>query len=83
MQFQADVLGVPVIRPTVTETTAAGAAYLAGLGVGFWRDVSEVARIWQPERTFSPALDTDARQAAYQAWRAAVQRARSFPATTE
>ncbi len=46
MQFQADILGVPVIRPTVTETTAAGAAYLAGLGVGFWRDVSEVGRIW-------------------------------------
>ncbi len=77
MQFQADILGVPVIRPTVTETTAAGAAYLAGLGVGFWRDVSEVARIWQPERTFSPALDVDARQAAYQAWRSAVRRARS------
>jgi glycerol kinase len=78
MQFQADILGVPVIRPTVTETTAAGAAYLAGLGVGFWRDVSEVGRIWQPERAFEPTLNADARLAAYHAWRTAVRRARSI-----
>ncbi|MGQ9897879.1 MAG: glycerol kinase GlpK [Acidobacteriota bacterium] len=83
MQFQADILGVPVVRPTVTETTAAGAAYLAGLGIGLLRDVSEVAHIWKPERTFQPTLDAEARLAAYQDWRAAVQRARSIPVVAE
>src|SRR3954463_6847101 len=56
MQFQADVLGVPVVRPRVTETTALGAAYLAGLGVGFWRSPDELARNWQVERRFEPRM---------------------------
>jgi glycerol kinase len=56
MQFQADVLGVPVVRPRITETTALGAAYLAGLGVGFWRSPEELARIWPVERRFAPAM---------------------------
>ncbi len=77
MQFQADALGVPVVRPTVTETTAAGAAYLAGLGVGFWRDLPEVRRVWQRERVFEPTPNAAARESGYTAWLAAVRRARS------
>lgn len=77
MQFQADALGVPVVRPTVTETTAAGAAYLAGLGVGFWRDLSEIGRVWRRERVFEPTPNAPAREAGYAAWQAAVRRARS------
>ena len=56
MQFQADLLGVPVVRPTVTETTAIGAAYLAGLAVGFWASPEEIARQWQSERRFEPSM---------------------------
>ncbi len=56
MQFQADLLGVPVVRPTVTETTALGAAYLAGLAVGFWASAEEIARQWQSERRFEPRM---------------------------
>ena len=55
MQFQADLLGVPVVRPRVTETTALGAAYLAGLSVGFWESMDEVAANWQVDRRFEPA----------------------------
>ena len=59
MQFQADLLGVPVVRPQVTETTALGAAYLAGLGVGFWRSQAEVAANWRIDRVFEPAMSRD------------------------
>ena len=54
MQFQADLLGVPVVRPAVTETTALGAAYLAGLAVGFWSSADEIARQWRVDRRFEP-----------------------------
>jgi glycerol kinase len=57
MQFQADLLGVPVVRPKETETTALGAAFLAGLAVGYWRDRSEIGRLRQVEHTFVPAMD--------------------------
>jgi glycerol kinase len=56
MQFQADILGVPVVRPKVAETTALGAAYLAGLAVGYWRDPADVAANWQVDRRFEPAM---------------------------
>ena len=56
MQFQADLLGVPVVRPAVTETTALGAAYLAGLAVGFWQSVDEITGQWQVDRRFEPAM---------------------------
>ena len=78
MQFQADILGVPVQRPTVTETTALGAAYLAGLAVGFWGSQDEIARQWQLERTFEPAMSADQRETLYARWQAAVERARSW-----
>ena len=74
MQFQADLLGRDVDRPAQVETTALGAAFLAGLGVGFWSGPLELERARHTERRFSPAWDEPARTAAIQAWRAAVQR---------
>ena len=78
MQFQADVLGVPVVRPAVTETTALGAAYLAGLAVGYWNSQQEIAVQWQVERRFEPAMSLDERTERLAAWRRAVQRAQQW-----
>jgi glycerol kinase len=74
MQCQADLLGVPVVRPRIIETTALGAAYLAGLTVGLWRDVDEIARHWQIEKIFEPQLSRDAAAQRMADWRRAVQR---------
>ena len=57
MQFQADILGVPVVRPVVAETTALGAAYAAGLAVGYWSNLDDLRRNWQVDRTWQPAMD--------------------------
>ncbi|MDB5901118.1 MAG: glpK [Ramlibacter sp.] len=78
MQMQADFLGVPVVRPQVTETTALGAAYLAGLATGFWRDADEIARQWQADRRFEPRMDESARTAKLARWRDAVERAKRW-----
>jgi glycerol kinase len=78
MQFQADILGVPVVRPVVTETTALGAAYLAGLAVNYWNSQEEVAAQWQMERSFFPAMDTGERAERLAQWRRAVERARAW-----
>jgi glycerol kinase len=78
MQFQADLLGVPVRRPAVLETTALGAAYLAGLAAGFWHDRQELAAHWQLEREFTPALPADAREKLLQRWQQAVSRSRAW-----
>jgi glycerol kinase len=78
MQMQADVLGVPVVRPKVTETTALGAAYLAGLATGFWRDADEIAAQWQVERRFEPRVAESDRQAKLARWREAVERAKGW-----
>ena len=78
MQFQADLLGVPVIRPRVSETTALGAAYLAGLAVGYWKDQREIARQWQSDRRFRPAAKTVARQHLIAGWNKALARARHW-----
>ena len=75
MQTQADVIGAPVLRPTCVESTAMGAAYLAGLAVGFWRDQAEIRRIWAVDRTFEPQLDAKSRDARLHGWHRAVQRA--------
>ncbi|WP_432239834.1 glycerol kinase GlpK [Herbaspirillum robiniae] len=72
MQFQADMLGVQVVRPQVTETTALGAAYLAGLATGFWDSQEEIASMWQVEREFDPAMAPDQRQELLDRWRRAV-----------
>ena len=74
MQFQADVLNVPVVRPAITETTALGAAYLAGLGVSFWTSVEEIAGFWQIDRRFEPGMSDDQRLHLLTSWRRAVQR---------
>jgi glycerol kinase len=79
MQFQADLLGVPVVRPKVLETTAQGAAYLAGLAVGYWKDQAELAALWEKDRVFEPRMPPDQAQARLAAWRAAVSRVRSTP----
>jgi glycerol kinase len=75
MQFQADALACPVVRPVVRETTALGAAYLAGLAVGFWSGREEIARNWAEERRFMPAMAADRREELFAAWRRAVSRA--------
>ena len=75
MQFQADILGVPVERPEIIETTALGAAYLAGLAVGFWKDQSMVAERRQVNRKFIPSMNEDKRKELYDNWKKAVKRA--------
>jgi glycerol kinase len=74
MQFQADVLGVPVRRPVVAETTALGAAYLAGLAVGYWEDLEELKRNWSVQCEYRPVMPVDQRDAKYGRWRKAVER---------
>jgi glycerol kinase len=74
MQFQSDVLGVSVQRPVVHETTALGAAYLAGLAVGFWQDANDVRRNWALDREFKPAMRNDRREQLYGRWKQAVTR---------
>jgi glycerol kinase len=78
MQFQADLLGVPVIRPRVTETTALGAAYLAGLAVGFWSSRDEIAAQWQAERRFDPRMPAARREEAMARWARAVAHAKGW-----
>ena len=74
MQLQADILGVRVVRPVVTETTALGAAYAAGLAVGFWPDLETLRSQWSADREWTPRWSTDEREAAYDRWRKAVER---------
>jgi glycerol kinase len=74
MQIQADVLGVDVVRPVVAETTALGAAYAAGLGVGFWKDPEDLRQNWQEDRRWAPAISQDQRDEGYAGWTKAVQR---------
>jgi glycerol kinase len=78
MQMQANLLGVPVVRPRVTETTALGAAYLAGLAVGFWENEEEIAALWSRERVFDPALSREAAAARFAEWKRAVERSRDW-----
>ena len=78
MQFQADILGVPVVRPRITETTALGAAYLAGLAVGHWRDGAEIASQWQVDREFEPAMERGRAQELIADWHKAVERAKNW-----
>ena len=78
MQFQADILGAPVERPQIIETTALGAAYLAGLAVGFWPDRATIANHWKMERKFTPAMETTTRTHLYTGWKKAVKRAMAW-----
>jgi len=78
MQFQADILGVPVVRPKVLETTALGAGYLAGLAVGYWKDAADVAANWKVDRVFEPAMDAGRVQQLLAGWKKAVDRAKHW-----
>jgi glycerol kinase len=78
VQFQSDVLNTPVVRPKVTETTALGAAYLAGLAVGYWSNLEDVAAHWSVEKKFSPQMKDETRQSLKRNWKRAVERARGW-----
>jgi glycerol kinase len=78
MQFQADILGVPVVIQATTETTALGAAYLAGLAVGFWKDQSQIATNYRVKRKFIPRMSSKERESLYRTWKKAVERARGW-----
>lgn len=78
MQFQCDLLGVPVERPVVNETTALGAAYLAGLAVGFWRSKDEIITNWQLDHRFQVGKDDEWRQTLYAGWKQAVHATMQF-----
>jgi glycerol kinase len=82
MQFQADILQVPVVRPKVIETTALGAAYLGGLAVGFWKNREDVSRSWQVDRTFEPAMSADEATHRRARWKEALSRARDWEERT-
>jgi glycerol kinase len=74
MQFQADILNVPVVRPKVSETTALGAAYAAGLAVGFWKDTDELKKNWGRDKEWKPKMDAKRRKGLYSGWKKAVTR---------
>ncbi|HEX3301472.1 MAG TPA: FGGY-family carbohydrate kinase, partial [Thermomicrobiales bacterium] len=78
LQLQADLLGVSVVRSAIQETTALGAAYLAGLGIGYWADESELSRMWQSNGQFAPAISADERESRIAIWRRAVERSRGW-----
>ena len=77
MQFQSDILGKPIVRPVDVETTALGAAYLAGLATGFWKSIAEVESFWRAERRFEPKMPAATRERLFGEWKAAVARARA------
>jgi glycerol kinase len=78
MQFQSDVLKTTVVRPKITETTALGAAYLAGLATGYWNSIDELQEQWQVDRKFESNMDEETRTALYEGWLKAVKAAMSF-----
>jgi glycerol kinase len=78
MQLQSDILGVPVVRPTVNETTALGAAYAAGLAVGLWDGTDALRKNWGVDHTFEPQWDEDQREKGYAGWKHAVERSRGW-----
>ncbi len=78
MQFQSDILGIPIERCAVAETTALGAAYLAGLAIGFWKDMGEIAAIWESDASFQPRMEREKRDALYGEWVRAVERAKGW-----
>src|SRR5690625_4619573 len=78
MQFQADLLGVSVVRPTVTETTALGAGYLAGLASGFWDSVESIADKWAVEQRFEPSMEKSQRDELQRGWNRAVERSMNW-----
>ena len=78
MQFQADILGVPVVRPAITETTALGAAFLAGLAAGFWRGLKEISELPQERRRFEPRMRRSEADNLRERWNEAVSRTKAW-----
>jgi glycerol kinase len=78
MQFQSDILGIPLVRPKVSETTALGAAYLAGLASGFWKDVDEIKDQWQVDKRFEPQMPASQVDAITSTWHKAVEKSKSW-----
>ena len=78
MQFQSDILNTQVIRPQVTETTALGAAYLAGLAVGYWNSIDELQQYWQKDKAFTPSMDDEKRNELQKNWKKAVKAAQAW-----
>ncbi|MNS58915.1 Glycerol kinase [compost metagenome] len=78
MDFQSDILGLPVERPVINETTALGAAYLAGLAIGYWKDQDEICQKWSVERVFEPKMDEERKNKLYDGWKKAVHAAMAF-----
>ena len=78
MQFQADLMGAPVIRPKVTELTALGAAFLAGIAIGFWKNKEEAAASWQKDKTFTPTMPAEKVQILCRKWEKAIDCAQSW-----
>jgi len=78
MQFQADIIEVPVVRPKVIETTALGAAFLAGLTVGFWKEPEEITKVWQTDRVFHPKMPTEEVKRRRKRWAAALERSKAW-----
>ena len=78
LQFQSDILGVPIQRTAVADITALGAAYLAGLAVGLWKDTDELSKMWRAAETFEPNMSADERETLYAGWKRAVERARGW-----
>ena len=78
MQFQADILGVPLEKPAITEMTAAGAGWLAGLAVGIWEDMDHIADQWKLDKVFEPKMSKDQREELYAGWKKAVDRSRGW-----
>ena len=78
MQIQSDLIRTPVNRPKMVETTALGAAYLAGLAVGFWKDIDELSKIRQVDKLFEPKMEIDKRNELYHGWLRAVERSRDW-----
>jgi glycerol kinase len=80
LQIQADILGRDVVRPEVLETTALGAAYLAGLAVGFWKNPADAADNWREDARFRPRMNADRREELYEGWKRAVERSKGWAA---
>lgn len=78
MEFQSGLLNVPVERPVISETTALGAAYLAGLAVGYWESQEEISKLWAVDKEFEPKMEEQERKDLYNGWKKAVQAARVF-----
>ena len=83
MQFQSDILQANVIRPKITETTALGAAYLAGLATGFWKNADEISSQWQIDKVFSKCIDSKSRDNLVKGWNRAVHAAKAWSGDTE